>query len=290
MKYLLSTVAATLAVTFLLPILATAATLPRATLQIPTSQCVSGAPQITIKWSVPTGAVSYSVFRNKSATSWVNISSKQLATTLTDKNVSSGATYQYQVKAYFTSGASYSNLVSIAVPACTSPAPSPTPPPTNQATISAYITGYGWPDNTPASAEISNPVIHQSAGGTGTYSDPITIAVGHSIINGKDVLDYSQGTKFYIPALRRYFTVEDTCGDGSAPQNGPCHTGYQGHVWLDAWVGGNGANSSSVLSCEDAITGLHTVIENPASNYTVTSGPIFGTSCASLFGDVTVTI
>jgi hypothetical protein len=98
----------------------------------------------------------------------------------------------------------------------------------------------------------------------GTYSDPITLAVGHSIINGKDIGDYAYGTKFYVPNLRKYFTAADACGDGNTPQAGPCHTGFNGHVWLDLYVGGSLANG--VLSCEDSITDLHLVIENLASN------------------------
>src|SRR5437763_17196568 len=39
-----------------------------------------------------------------------------------------------------------------------------------------YVTLYGFVDNSPPSAIISNPVIHQKAGGTGTFSDPITFA------------------------------------------------------------------------------------------------------------------
>ena len=156
--------------------------------------------------------------------------------------------------------------------------------------MSAYITGYGWPDNTPASANISHGVIHSQAGGAGTYADPITIAVGHSITSGQDILDYPRGTKFYIPALRKYFIVEDTCGDGNSPQNGPCHTGYQGHVWLDLWIGGQGGVKSTVLACEDAVTGLFVVIQNPASNYAVTSGPVFNTSCALQYGDTILNV
>jgi hypothetical protein len=191
MKYFLSAFAVLFAAALSLPVLVAAATLPTAVMQTPTSQCVNGTPQITLTWSAPTGAKTYSVFRNKSATTWLNISSKQTMSTLTDKSVISGATYQYQVKTYFSKGASYSNIVSMVAPTCVTSQtpPPPTPAPSNRTTFSAYITGYGWPDNTPASADISNPVIHQSAGGSGTYADPITIAVGHSIINGKDILD-----------------------------------------------------------------------------------------------------
>ena len=262
----------------LAPILVLAATLPHVFLPAPTAVCVNGVPQISLKWAAPPGALSYSLFKNKASTSWLTIASKQTATSFVDNNnITNGVSYQYEVKAFFALGYTYSNVVSAIAPTCTSPS--------NETSFTAYITGYGWPDNTPPSAEISNSVIHSQAGGTGTYADPITIAVGHSIVSGKDILDYPAGTKFYIPALRRYFIVEDTCGDGSQPQNGPCHTGYQDHVWLDAWVGGQSQNSSRVLSCEDAITDFHKIIENPASNYAVVSGPVFNGSCSSLYGD-----
>src|SRR5215216_6526313 len=40
----------------------------------------------------------------------------------------------------------------------------------------AYLTGYTWWDNTPAgSAAIAHPVLHATAGGVGTYADPITV-------------------------------------------------------------------------------------------------------------------
>ncbi len=155
--------------------------------------------------------------------------------------------------------------------------------------FSSYNTGYGWPDNTPPGGEVSNPILHSSAGGTGTYADPITLAVGHSIISGKDILDYPAGTKFYIPTYRRYFIVEDTCGDGNTPQNGPCHkSDVANTVQLDLWVGGQGYSSSSVLNCEEAITGVHVVIKNPAANYVVASGALYNGSCTKLYGDTLV--
>jgi LysM repeat protein len=154
--------------------------------------------------------------------------------------------------------------------------------------FSAYTTGYGWPDNTPkGSAEISHSILHLLAGGTGTYADPITVAVGHTIASGKDTLDYPAGTKFYIPNLRKYFITEDTCGDGKTPQNGPCHTGYQGHPWLDLWVGGNSGNQKQTLACEENITDLHMVIQNPASNYAVIPGDVTS-SCGTQYGDSVV--
>jgi hypothetical protein len=171
-------------------------------------------------------------------------------------------------------------------------APNPVTAPVLSATetkLVAYTTAYTYYDNTPAgSPEISDPILHSVAGGTGTFANPVTIAVGHSIINGKDILDYPAGTKFYIPNLRKYFIVEDTCGDGSTPQNGPCHSGYQGHVWLDMWIDGKGSSSSAANNCAEAVTDLHTVIKNPASNYAVVSGAVYGTSCAKQYGDTVV--
>jgi hypothetical protein len=140
--------------------------------------------------------------------------------------------------------------------------------------FAAYVTGYSFWDNTPpGSGDISHPVIHAKAGGKGTYADPITLAVGHSFATGKDVLDYPRGTRFYIPTLRRYFIVEDTCGNGPTPQSGPCHTKYQGKPWLDIYVG-KGDSFARADDCMNAITDVQTVILNPADHYPVVAGEI----------------
>ena len=151
--------------------------------------------------------------------------------------------------------------------------------------FTAYTTGYGHHDNTPAGDRISHASVHGVAGGTGTHRDPITLAVGHSIVDGNDVLDYPAGTRFYIPSLRKYFVVEDSCGDGSTPQDGPCHIRFEGLVWLDLWVGGASASRSATYACEVAITGKRLVIQHPAANYAVVAGPILGDTCATLHGD-----
>ena len=158
----------------------------------------------------------------------------------------------------------------------------------------AYTTGYGWWDNTPpGSTAIAYPVIHQTAGGSGTYADPITLAVGHVITNGVDTPDFAPGTLWYIPNLRRYFIVEDACGDGSTPQDEPCHdlaTAPQGtQVWLDLWVDGSQMTQAESDACESAITGLHSVIENPASDYAVASGPVAASTCSQQYGNTLVT-
>lgn len=159
----------------------------------------------------------------------------------------------------------------------------------------AYTTGYGWWDNTPAgSTAISWPVIHQSAGGTGTYADPITLAVGHEILSGSDIPEFPVGSRWYVPNLRRYFITEDACGDGNTPQNGPCWNLSQAdpgaQIWIDLYTDGQSQSASASNACEDAITADHRVIMNPASNYAVLAGPVDGpTGCSPQYGDAIVT-
>lgn len=140
-----------------------------------------------------------------------------------------------------------------------------------------FITAYSWYDNTPpGSATISNPVLHDLAGGTGTYEDPVTIAVGHSRETGKSVLDVPAGTRIYLPDVRRYFIVEDACGDGPNPELGPCHAGMEDHgdasLWIDMWIGGEGESKSFVADCALKVTGVRTAVFNPGDHYAVASG------------------
>lgn len=157
------------------------------------------------------------------------------------------------------------------------------PEPASQRQFQAYLTGYSYWDNTPpGSAAIARPVIHRRAGGTGTYEDPITIAVGHSIVGGRQTLDFPAGTRFYIGALRKYAIVEDVCGDGPRPQNGPCHSGYNGLPWLDIYVGGQQHGAAAANECMRRITAVHTFIINPVQGYPVIPGELTATGCQIL--------
>ncbi|WP_455835237.1 hypothetical protein [Pseudarthrobacter siccitolerans] len=190
----------------------------------------------------------------------------------------------------------------LAAGACSAP---PSPPPSETETASAttsgpgtkvYLTAYTWFDNTPAgSPVISHPVIHQSAGGTGTYDDPVTIAVGHSLATGQQILDYPPGTRIYVPDLRRYVIVEDTCGDGPTPEEGPCHTGAEefgdASIWLDVWIGGEDQSAEFARRCTRQVTGVRTVVFDPPDNYVVAdgNGVIHDGKCDSGYGDELVT-
>lgn len=72
--------------------------------------------------------------------------------------------------------------------------------------VRATITFYGWPDNDPPGKAIAHPVVHQRAGGDGTYCNPTTFATEGA--NNKAI---PYGTKIYVPILKQYFVREDDC-------------------------------------------------------------------------------
>jgi hypothetical protein len=130
--------------------------------------------------------------------------------------------------------------------------------------LNIWLTGYSWQDNTPpGSSKVSHPILHKQAGGTGTYQDPITVAVP-----GKGSGIWKAGARFYLPTVQRYVIVEDT---GASPP----HSGEDGH--LDMWIGGQGGSKSATDQCMDKITGDNVTAElNPPPNLPVIKGPIYG--------------
>lgn len=127
--------------------------------------------------------------------------------------------------------------------------------------IRVELTGYSFYDNTPAgSAEVSNPIVHKKAGGRGTYSDPITVAVPSES-------SFKPGTRFYLPSVKRYAIVEDS-GASSSDGN-----------HLDLWVDGENGSESAVEACMDRLTGNATAEVNPPPGRPVIASPIFAGSC-----------
>ncbi len=165
------------------------------------------------------------------------------------------------------------------------PAPAPTPTPTSptivttpsESVITAFVTAYTRFDNDPpGTADISNPIIHQQANGTGTYSDPTTLAVGFT----KTSIDIPAGTRFYIPHMQRYFIVEDTCA--------ACHPGNNGNLWVDMWIDGQATTAAKADACARAVTGTYPIIKNPKSTYPVSAGVISTATCAPVVSNVQV--
>jgi hypothetical protein len=156
-------------------------------------------------------------------------------------------------------------------PAAPAPAPAvtPTAPPPPAAPAPAakqlniWLTGYSWQDNTPpGSSVVGEPVLHQQAGGTGTFADPITVAVpGH-----QGAMAWQPGTRFYLPTVKRYVIVEDS-GASRAPVGTDAH--------LDMWIGGQDGTLAATNACEDTLTGRVAAELNPPNNLPVLVGPIY---------------
>jgi hypothetical protein len=130
--------------------------------------------------------------------------------------------------------------------------------------LTIWLTGYSWQDNTPpGSSTVGEPVLHQQAGGSGTFADPITVAVpGH-----QGDMDWQPGTKFYLPSVQRYVIVEDS-GAAKPPSGDDTH--------LDMWIGGQDGTKDTTDDCEDQLTGNVPAQVNPPDNLPVMAGPIFG--------------
>lgn len=146
------------------------------------------------------------------------------------------------------------------------PGPPVTAPPTN---INVYFNGHSWYDDHVA---LSNPIVHRTPGGTGTFADPITVAVGYTYVDGRTILDFDPGMRLYVPAFRRYLIVEDAC---------ECHgrqpTGTA--AMLDVWIGGRDGTRNGADDCLSLIADTWVVIKDPPPSYRVISGDIYGPPC-----------
>jgi 3D (Asp-Asp-Asp) domain-containing protein len=135
-------------------------------------------------------------------------------------------------------------------------------------TIAMEVTFYGWADNSPPGnaiaypANAGQPTIHNVAGGTGTYADPITFATAPT--------EFSPGTRLYVPFIEKYVVMEDSCGQ--------CTTDWMSRAHhIDLWMNSNGTETASALmNCEGAWTRTQTNVEtNPPATRTVTTAPLF---------------
>ena len=127
--------------------------------------------------------------------------------------------------------------------------------------VDHYVTFYGWPDNDPAGNGIAYPKLHQGASGTGTHADPITFAT--------DPKEYAPGTILYVPYLKRYVIMEDSCAE--------CITDWKsGKYHIDLWLDSDGTKMSQVLACENTLTRESTPVEvDPPADRPVISTPLF---------------
>lgn len=143
------------------------------------------------------------------------------------------------------------------------------------------VTFYGYPDNTPPGPNIrcllssrsdctgcptnsssSTTATHcgprgETAGGTGTYNDPITMASAATWFCHQEVV--------YMPFLQKYVRYEDFCADciGNATI---------GVRHIDIWTGSTTINGGRLQDkCERLLTPntMQAMIRNPPPNLTV---------------------
>jgi hypothetical protein len=136
-------------------------------------------------------------------------------------------------------------------------------PPGHSEQLTIWLTGYSWQDNTPpGSSKVGEPVLHQVAGGTGTFADPITVATpGHA---GDQ--EWEPGTRFYLPTVQRYVVVEDS-GAAREPKGTDTH--------LDMWIGGEDGTKQATDACMNRFTGKVPAQVNPPDGLPVMGGEIF---------------
>jgi 3D (Asp-Asp-Asp) domain-containing protein len=134
--------------------------------------------------------------------------------------------------------------------------PPAAPPQQSSPNASGQITFYGAADNDPpGSREIAYPnVLHGQAGGTGTFDDPTTFAAQQG--------QFQPGTKIYVPDVKRYFILEDSCAD--------CRGSH-----IDLWAGA--ATDRGIIRCEDSLTrnGSRPYQLNPPTGLPVSPGDLY---------------
>ena len=131
-----------------------------------------------------------------------------------------------------------------------------------QGVVSSYVTFYGFDDNDDGNPThlgtdvISGAVIHSSAAeDLGTYERPGTLATDRNFL--------APGTRVYVPALKRYYVMEDTCVECSEDWS-------KRRLHIDLYVTGTGRE---LAACEDRLTMESTeIVIDPPPNLPVKAG------------------
>jgi len=126
------------------------------------------------------------------------------------------------------------------------------------------MTFYGFPDNSPPGAGIAYDCGRgNTASGTGTYSDPLTMATAPGELNQCEII--------YAPYLKKYLIFEDECAQ--------CETDWSNGKWhIDTWTGSptvNGGNDQ--INCEDDLTPNNgqNIVRSPSSTLPVDTTELY---------------
>ncbi|PLB37239.1 uncharacterized protein BDW47DRAFT_126440 [Aspergillus candidus] len=126
-------------------------------------------------------------------------------------------------------------------------------------------TFYGYPDNDPPGAAISQDCGRGfTAGGTGTFSDPLTMATAPGELENCEVV--------YVPFLKKYLRNEDYCAQ--------CVVDWQsGLRHIDVWTGESTVNGGEdQINCEKQLTtaeSIYTIVRSPRGDLEVDPNPIY---------------
>lgn len=160
----------------------------------------------------------------------------------------------------FGTGVILSGIAGITIPALSA----------SNTTINA-VTFYSYHDNNPKNSRtIAYQDFRKEAGGSGTYEDPITIAVTKTFLKPK--------TWLYVNELKKYMRVEDECGDS------PCDN-HKTDKFIDIWMESNEKSVPKVVKeCQEKWTRRteegyppKVVVINPPKNLPVDTTPFFDT-------------
>jgi hypothetical protein len=144
---------------------------------------------------------------------------------------------------------------------------------TGTALRNVFLTFYGFDDNdngegSYGTAVLSDPVIHPlSTEDLGTFDQPITFATDYRIA--------IPGTIIYVPKVRKYFIMEDTCVECISDADA-------GRTRIDLYIGGNTVlQGDALIACQRSLTApdyTDKIILNPSSNWPVNPGKLFDPS------------
>ncbi|KGO41198.1 hypothetical protein PEX1_045450 [Penicillium expansum] len=127
------------------------------------------------------------------------------------------------------------------------------------------VTFYGYPDNSPPGPGTAHDCGGRNfvAGGTGTHSDPVTIATAPGELKVCETV--------YLPLLKKYGRYEDDCAQ--------CITDHKnGKPHIDIWTGSSTTNGGQhQIDCEDDLTlgGRYSIVRDPPTNLAVNAAPLF---------------
>ncbi|KAI4196065.1 MAG: hypothetical protein LQ348_002363 [Seirophora lacunosa] len=125
-------------------------------------------------------------------------------------------------------------------------------------------TFYGYPDNDPPGPATAYNCGGRNfvAGGSGTYSNPLTFASAPG--------EFSTCEVIYVPYLKKYARFEDYCAQ--------CTTDWRsGKYHIDLWTGSSTVNGGqNQINCENALTpNAQSIVRQPPSTLPVDSAALY---------------